>query len=71
MNTIIQPLLQRFHVQHFTAFRNILLGAGICYAIEQDKYWHIPFAFIFPSVYAGYQGYKCRDAVRSFIINKN
>jgi hypothetical protein len=40
------------------SLRNVLLGAGIAYAIEKEQYTHIPIVFVFPSVYAGYQLYK-------------
>ncbi len=72
INTAIQPVLQRIfptqnlQVQHFTPFRNILLGGGICYAIEQNKIWHVPIAFLFPSIYVGYQGYKNRLFIQDF-----
>ncbi len=74
MNTITQPLLQRIYstqriqLEHFSAFRNILCGAGMCYAIEQNKLWHVPIAFLVPSIYAGYQGYKHRILIKDFIL---
>ncbi len=75
INTVIQPALQRFfptqtiQLQHFTPFRNILAGAGICYAIEESKFWHVPIAFFFPSIYTGYQGYKNRVQIQNFTKN--
>jgi hypothetical protein len=41
--------------------RNMLLGAGLYYAVEHEKYEHIPIVVICPSVYAGYHLYKHRD----------
>ena len=73
INSVIQPILLRLHpnqniqLQHFTPFRSIVMGAGICYAIEENKYWHLPITFLFPSVYAGYQAYKHRGLVKKFV----
>ena len=50
-------------VAHITPLRNILLGAGLCFAIQNEKYWHIPVTVIFPSVYAGYQTFKHTDSI--------
>jgi hypothetical protein len=66
----IQPLLQKFQVQHLTSFRNVLCGGGICYAIEQKNFWHLPAVIIFPSIYAGYQGYKNREQILNFMKSK-
>ena len=73
MNSVLQNLASRvqetqhFKLVHLTPFRSILAGAGICYAIEQDKLWHLPITFFFPSMYAGYQAYKHRGLVKKFI----
>lgn len=61
------PSFIRLH--HFTPVRNLLLGAGMAFAFEQGNYWHLPAVVVLPSVYAGYQAYKARDQVRSFITN--
>jgi hypothetical protein len=53
-------------IQHFGAARNVLLGAGLAYAISEEKYFQAPIAFIFPSIYVGYQTYKNREAIASF-----
>lgn len=55
------------NVQHFGFVRNFTLGAGMAWAISQEKYWHLPFIFFIPSPYAGYQAFKHRDAVREFV----
>ena len=47
--------------------RNVLLGAGLCYAIEKENYWHLPVVFVFPSIYAGYQIFQNRDIVKQWI----
>ena len=50
--------------------RNILMGASICYAVEGEKYTHLPVIVIFPSIYAGYQAYSNREElVNSFKSN--
>ena len=65
MNTVVQPVLK--HITHFSTLRNVLCGAGICYAIEQKKLWQVPIAFVIPSIYTGYQGYKHRILIKDFI----
>ncbi len=52
-------------LHHYGPLRNILLGAGLAYAAQKEKYWHFPIAFVFPSVYAGYHVYKQRDVLRA------
>ena len=47
--------------------RNVLLGAGLCYAIEKENYWHLPVVFVFPSKYSGYQIFQNRDIVKQWI----
>jgi len=41
----------------------ILFGSGLCYTIQNEKYWHIPCVLFFPATYAGYQMYKNKDDV--------
>ena len=48
--------------------RNILLGAGLHYAVEREKYTDIPFIVLFPSIYAGYHAHRNRDSVINWII---
>jgi hypothetical protein len=48
--------------------RSFLLGAGLCYSIEQQKLWHIPSIVTMPTVYAGYQLYKQREAVARWLV---
>lgn len=52
-------------LHYYGPLRNILLGAGLAYAAQKEKYWHFPIAFLVPSVYAGYHVYKQRDVLRS------
>ena len=54
----------------FGATRNILLGAGLAYSIEQENYHHIPVIFFVPSVYAGYQAFRNRDPIAAWIRDK-
>jgi hypothetical protein len=60
-------------VKHTTTYvfgtaRNILLGAGLSYAIEQENRRHIPLIIIFPSIYAGYHAHQNKDALLDWII---
>jgi hypothetical protein len=50
--------------------RNVLLGAGLCYAIEKENYWHLPVIWVFPSVYSGYQIFQNRDTIVQWIQSK-
>ena len=61
----IAPSTQR-HVL-FTPARNFLCGAGLAYTVSNEKYAHIPLIVVAPSVYAGYQAYIHRDAVRAWL----
>jgi hypothetical protein len=54
-------------IQHFGAVRNVLLGAGLAYAISEEKYLHTPVIVVFPSIYVGYQSYKNREAIAGFV----
>ena len=47
----------------FGIMRNIILGAGLAYAVEQEKYTHIPLVILFPTAYAGYHAYMNRDCI--------
>jgi hypothetical protein len=47
--------------------RNVLLGAGLAYAIKNEFYLHVPVIVIFPSVYAGYQMYSNKNDILSWI----
>lgn len=47
--------------------RNILAGAGLCYAVQNKRYTEIPFTLVVPSVYAGYHVYKNKEDVVRWI----
>ncbi len=61
--------LQNIVVQHivFSTTRNVLAGAGICYALQNEKYVEVPLTVIFPSIYAGYQLYNNKEKVTQWI----
>jgi hypothetical protein len=50
--------------------RNVLLGAGLCYAIEKENHWHLPVIFLFPSMYTGYQVFQNRDVIVKWAQSK-
>ena len=66
-STHVANYVQRLSIQHFTPARNVMCGAGMAWAIEKEKYWHLPVAFVFPSIYVGYQGYKNRETMKNFL----
>ena len=47
--------------------RNILLGSGLAYAMQNEFYLHVPVIVIFPSIYAGYQMYSNKNDIISWI----
>ncbi len=47
--------------------RNLLLGAGLCYAVKKEQYFHVPVIIIFPSIYAGYHLYENKELVVRWI----
>jgi hypothetical protein len=47
--------------------RNVLLGSGLAYAVQNEFYSHVPVIVLFPSVYAGYQMYSNKDNIVSWI----
>jgi hypothetical protein len=53
--------------EHTTPLKNILLGAGLAYALSEQKYIHLPAVFVCPSIYAGYQCYMNRDRITSYL----
>ncbi len=54
----------------FSSARNILMGGGLAYSIQQKTYDHIPLIVIFPSVYAGYQAFTHKDSIVEWIREK-
>lgn len=67
---------QRFTTESFKytttyvigTWRNVLLGAGLSYALEREEHTHIPLIIIFPSIYAGYHAYRNKDAFIDWMI---
>jgi hypothetical protein len=55
------PKIIRYNV--YGTVRNILSGAGLCYALQNKKYEEIPLTLVFPSVYTGYHVYKNKEDV--------
>lgn len=51
----------------FSTTRNVLLGAGLSYSIQNEKYKHIPIIFFFPSIYAGYHMYENKNKIAKWI----
>ena len=49
------------------SLRYVLLGAGLSYAIERKEYEHIPLICLFPSIYSGYQLFKKREEVKTWL----
>jgi hypothetical protein len=47
--------------------RNILLGSGLAYAMQNEFYLHVPVIVVFPSIYAGYQMFSNKDNIISWI----
>jgi len=50
-----------------STMRNILLGAGLSYSIQNEKYLHIPVVLLAPSIYTGYQMYKNKDKIAKWL----
>ena len=48
---------------HLGSFRNVLLGAGLCFAVQNEKYTHLPIIILVPSIYAGYNLFENKDSV--------
>lgn len=64
-----QTPVQAIVVSAFTGpVRNLFLGGSLCYAVQQEKYWHIPVLLLFPSVYAGYNLFKNKTELLNFVV---
>ncbi len=68
----MQPIVPIVHNFVYGTTRNLLAGASLCYAIENEKYIEIPLIIFFPSIYAGYNLFKNRDTLIKLVkdINK-
>ena len=42
------------------------MGASLCYAIQNEKYWEIPVLVLFPTAYSGYHSYKNKDDILAY-----
>ena len=51
----------------FGTTRNVLLGLSLGYAVQNEKYYHIPIIFFVPSIYTGYQVFQKKDHLISYI----
>jgi hypothetical protein len=49
--------------------RNLIMGGTLCYAIQQERYWHIPVILLTPSIYAGYNLFENKVEVMKFIAS--
>jgi hypothetical protein len=47
----------------FGPTRNLLLGAGLCFAIQNKFYTHLPIIVLFPSIYVGYHTFNNKDDI--------
>ena len=68
MVSYVKVMLQQESGKVVTAYvygatRSILCGAGLNYAVDAEKYLHIPLVVLFPSAYAGYHAYKNKDRI--------
>jgi hypothetical protein len=65
----VLPTIQNLAVRHyiFGSTRNILAGAGLCYALQREKYIEVPLTIFFPSIYAGYHLYYNKDNVVKWV----
>jgi hypothetical protein len=54
----------------FGTTRNVLLGLSLGYAVENEKYYHIPIIFFVPSIYTGYQIFKKKQEIIRYIVDK-
>jgi len=62
MNTqIINQAITR--AAPYGTVNSFLFGSGLCYSIQNEKYWHIPLVLLFPAAYTGYQIYKNKDEI--------
>ena len=69
MMTMMNKMVPTPHVislHKFGPLRSIILGAGLAYAVEQEKYTHIPIVIVLPTVYAGYQAYMNKNSIFTF-----
>ena len=46
---------------------SFLLGSGLSYVIQNEKYMHIPLVLLFPTAYTGYHVYKNKESITQYI----
>lgn len=56
-STIIQNFNKYVKIHPITSF---FFGSGLCFVLEEKKYYHIPIVIFFPVVYGGYNIFKNR-----------
>jgi hypothetical protein len=56
-STVIQNFNKYVNINAMTSF---FFGAGLCFVLEEKKYYHIPFVIFCPVVYGGYNMFKNR-----------
>jgi len=61
----ISPMAIQHYV--FGTTRNILAGAGLAYAVQNQRYLEIPFTIFTPSIYAGYHLYSNKEKITEWI----
>jgi hypothetical protein len=62
----IQNIIKHQHLI-YGSMRNLLLGGGLCYAVENKRYIEIPITFLVPSIYAGYHLFKNKEHVAAWL----
>ena len=50
-------------------FRFFIMGAGMAYAMENDKASYIPLIFFFPMTFSGYTAYTHRQTIKNEAID--
>ena len=57
--SLFPPIFYKF--VRSNGLSEFLLGGGLCFAIENKKYTHIPVVLFFTAIYCGYNIYKNRS----------
>jgi hypothetical protein len=39
------------------------MGASLCFAVQNEKYWEMPLIILFPTAYSGYYAFKNKDDI--------
>jgi len=43
--------------------RSFFMGASLCFAVQNEKYWEMPLIILFPTAYSGYYAFKNKDDI--------